>query len=224
MEHPKNLSDNEIAKNNRKTEFVRDAMPDNWLSYAEELEEAAAEVIWSCVGDVMMVEGNTKIEGKMEIKKSSFHARSYILLAGLALENVLKAIIITRNPNLISTGQLHNSLKSHNLLNLAEKINDLKFTDGEKRVMRICQDAIPYWGRYPIPLSFDGLQPAEAATEKFRQTFRQLHFRLCKLTYDAIKDGWDSGAGAMCYKIRSRRYGDEIDINEPFPWIKETKG
>lgn len=198
-------------------------MPDNWLSYAEELGDAA-EVIWNCAGEVMAVECNTKIEGNIEINKSFPHARSYILLAGFALENILKAIIITRNPNLISSGQLHNPLKSHNLLDLAKSIIDIEFTDKENQVLKICQDAIPYWGRYPIPLHFNGLQPVEAATVEFRKTFRQLHFRLCKLTYDAIKDGWDSGAGAKCHKIRSKRYGDEIDINEPFPWIKETKG
>jgi hypothetical protein len=223
MEHSRNLAVKKIARNNRKAKFIRDAMPNNWLAYAEELEEAA-EVIWSCVGDVMTIESNTIIGKKMEVKKSSFHARSYILLAGLALENILKAIIITRNPNLISSGQLHNSLKSHKLLILAKKINDLKLTDKEESLLRICQDAIPYWGRYPIPLYFDNLQPAEVATETFRQTFRRLHFRLCKLTYEAIKNGWDSKAGAVCCKIRSRRYGDEIDIKEPLLWTKETKG
>ena len=223
MDLSNNPTDKEITITNRKTEFVRDAMPDAWLSYAEELEEAA-EVIWNCVGDVMTVKNETNIEGNMEIEKFSVHARSYILLAGFALENALKAIIITRNPNLISSGQLHNSLKIHNLLNLAKTINDLKLTDKEEWVMRVCQGAIPYWGRYPVPLSFDGLKPTGAATGEFRQTFRQLHYRLCKLTYNAIKDGWDSEAGAQCYKIRSKRYGDEVDIKEPFLWRKETEG
>jgi hypothetical protein len=36
-----------------------------------------------------------------------------------------------------------------------------------------------------------------------------------------IKDGWDSFTGAKCDKIRSKRYGDEIDPNEPYPWITE---
>ena len=168
----------------------------------------------------MTVEGNVKIDGNME-KKSSFHARTYILLAGLAIENSLKAIIITNEPNKITSGKLHKSLKSHKLKDLAKLINRLSLTDKEEKVLKICQDAIPYWGRYPIPLHFNGLQPSEAATVEFRDTFRKLHYRLCKITYDTIKDGWDSGAGARCHIIRSKKYGDEIDLNEPFPWISE---
>jgi ATP-dependent Clp protease ATP-binding subunit ClpC len=33
--------------------------------------------------------------------------------------------------------------------------------------------------------------------------------------YDAIKDGWDSGAGAAVHRLRSRRYGDRVDLSEP---------
>jgi len=215
MELPENPSDRDITEANRRTEFVRDAMPDNWLSYSEELENAA-EVLWSHVGDVMTIEGESGIDGSIDLKKSSHHARTYVLLAGLALENALKAIIVTQNPALISSGVLHQSLKNHSLTRLAELIGDLQLTKVERRVLQICQDAIPYWGRYPVPLRFAGLKPAEAVTGDFRDTFRALHFRLCKRTYEAIKEGWDSGAGAKIRKVHSARYGDRIDTQEPF--------
>jgi hypothetical protein len=220
MVHSMNPTNKGVSKKNQITEFIRDAMPDNWLSYAEELEEAA-ELIWNSCNKLMSIDGNTTKNGKISLKKSSPHARTYILLAGLALENALKAIIITNAPSLISSGKLDKSLKSHKLDTLVKMIKVVELTDAENRVVKICQDAIPYWGRYPIPLQFYGLQPKEAATDDFRDTFRQLHYRLCKITYDMIKDGWDSFTGAKCDKIRSKRYGDEIDPNEPYPWITE---
>jgi hypothetical protein len=217
-----NLTDAEIDDLNNRQSFVRDAMPDSWLSYAEELEEAA-EALWEVSDNGMLVEGDTQLDGSLVVKKSSAHSRSYILLASLALENVLKGLIIASDANLISTGRLDKTLQSHKLLDLAKKIAGLVLSKDEKHILQVCQDAIPYWGRYPIPLEYKGLKPKAAANDKFHTRFRKLHFRLCKSLYEMVKDGWDSGVGAQTLQIRSIRYGDKIDLKEKLPWIKDNE-
>ncbi len=185
-------------------------MPDSWLSYSEELEEAA-EVLWSDKDNGMAIESETQFDGKWHTKKSSAHSRSYILLASLALENVLKGLIIAGNSNLISSGKLDKSLKSHKLLNLAKRVDGLVLSKGDVRILQICQDAIPYWGRYPIPLEYKGLKPIQAVTDKFHTNFRDLHFRLCKWLYEQLKEGWDSSVGPRLTVIHHIRYENEMN-------------
>jgi hypothetical protein len=207
-------SDAEIDEANRRTEFVRDAMPDSWLSYAEELGEAAA-ALWSHTEDDLSVQATDQVDGPPAVRKCSPHARTYLLIAGLALENCLKGLAVVRNPTLVREGKICKALKTHNLLKLAEMTEELRLTESDRHVLQVCQDAIPYWGRYPVPLHFGDLEPAQAATESFRRAFEDLHYRLCRRIYDAIKDGWDSGAGAAVHRLRSRRYGDRVDLSEP---------
>jgi hypothetical protein len=220
MNLPDNLTDEQIDDLNNKQAFIRDAMPDSWLNYAEELEEAA-EALWADSGNSMRIETGTQLDGSLMLtKKPSAHLRSYILLAGLALENVLKGLIIANDAKLISSARLDKTLKSHKLLDLVKRIDGLVLSKDEKRIVQICQDAIPYWGRYPVPLVYQGLQPEKAATDNFHTSFRRLHFRLCKLLYDLLKDGWSSGVGSEILEMHSERYGDTIDIKGKFPWAR----
>jgi hypothetical protein len=221
MTLPPNPTDEQIDEYNKKQLFVRDALPASWLEYAEELE-AAAEALWADSGNGMVLQAETQLDGSLLTSKVTAHSRSYILLASLALENILKGLIIANDPSLITSGSLAKSITSHKLIELAKKINGLVLSSEERNILQICQDAIPYWGRYPIPLEYQGLKPAEAASDKFRSCFRQLHFRLCKQLYDLIKDGLDSGVGAGTLNMRSIRYGDTIDPKEKFPWAKDN--
>lgn len=211
MDLPNNATDEQTEELNQKQLFVRDAMPTEWLQYAEELGDAA-ECLWVRTDCAMELAWQTTVGGGERFEKAGAHARTYVLLAGLALENVLKGMLVARDPTLINQGHLHGSIRSHKLLELAGAMPDLSLSETEQRVLSICQDAIPYWGRYPVPLRYNGLSPREAATAQFRERFRALHSRLCRSIYESIKDGWDSGVGATTLQVRSSRYGDMVDI------------
>jgi hypothetical protein len=219
MKLPENATDAQIEELNSWQSFVRDAMPDSWLSYAEELEEAA-EVLWADSGKGVLIEGNTQVDGSFVAKKFSAFSRSYILLASLALENVLKGLIIAGDATLVSTGRLDKKLQTHKLIELSRKVDGLILSEDEQHILQVCQDAIPSWGRYPVPLEYKGLKPEEAANHEFRACFRRLHFRLCRSLYELVKDGWDSGVGANTLQMRSIRYGDTIDLKDELPWAK----
>lgn len=93
-----------VATTNRRTLFIRDALPSEWLLYSQELADVA-EVIWRGGEQTRVLTtlqgpaGSSTVEGC-----SHSHARTYILLAGLALENVLKGLLIAGNRQLISSG------------------------------------------------------------------------------------------------------------------------
>jgi len=217
MDYHDNPNDAQIEDSNNKQLFVRDAMPGSWLSFAEELAQAA-EVLWAENGNGILLDSNTQLDGKFVVKKSPAHSRSYILLASLALENVLKGLLIASDARLISSGRLDKALKSHKLLELARKVDGLELSEDDKHILQVCQDAIPYWGRYPNPLEYKCLTPEEAATEMFHDCFRKLHFRLCKSLYEMVKDGWASGVGPEILQISNVRYDDTIDSRDQFLW------
>lgn len=212
------LSDEEL---NAKMVFVRDAMPDAWLNYAEELMESA-EMLWVQRDEGLRFEaegtGQAPLPGiriTQQPRKISSISRSYILLAGFALENLIKGLLVAQNPTHINRGKLSGDLKSHKLLRLVSKVEGLSLSEEERRVCQVVQDAIPYWGRYPIPLEYNGVLPEVAIDDKFRQVFLKLHFKLGKQLHGIIRDGWNSGVGPRSIKYRSAKYGDEIDYSEP---------
>lgn len=109
---PRNLSDR-----NKLQEFVRDASPAEWLEYAEELEELhdSAELLWRNEAESLRVEValNAEYQPVDEAQRISGISRTYMLLAGFALENVLKGLLVAADPSHVNTGKLSPELKSH---------------------------------------------------------------------------------------------------------------
>ena len=213
-----NLSDEELDEINAKTIFVRDAMPGEWLDYADELMDAA-EILWEKKdhGRRLYVEGfgeNTDLEKTKEPKIISSISRTYILLAGFSLENLIKGLLVAQNPSHITSGKLSGDLKSHRILNLVRKVKNFPLSKEEKNVCKIIQDALPYWGRYPIPLEFNGVLPEIAINADLRKVILELHERLSFRIYQLIRDGWESGVGPGISEFRSSKYGD-FEFNTP---------
>ena len=215
------MKDQQIDDFNSKQIFVRDAMPDEWLGYSEELADAA-EVLWNGAAESMKINitGDLANSGGL-LTKTFPHPLSYLLLIAFALENVLKATAIAANPALINTGALDKKLITHDWWNSPMVSTGWCCPMRKQNCCPPATEAIPYWSRYPVPLTHKKVQVAGAATPKLRDTFLKLHYRLCEAVHKQIKDGWDSGAGPQIGKCRSLRYGDTWDPNEPFPWAKK---
>ena len=201
---------------NNLQEFVRDASPSQWLDHAEELHDNA-ELIW-CHEDQSLrtrVVLNTDRYAVADPLRVSGVSRTYLLLAGFALENLLKGLIVLDDPCHINTGVLSRELKCHKIGVLASKVQDLTLSQDENEFCSLVTAAIPYWGRYPIPLDKRGIMPEIGMTRARRHVFLGLFDRLALRLYWAIRDGWDSGVGPKSLKMRSVRYGDRIDPKEP---------
>ena len=77
---------------------------------------------------------------------------SFMLLFGLALENLLKGIIVTKNPASFSqkirwSGKLKGG---HNIVGLCEEAG-ISISDEEKRLLEELTESIIWRGRYPVP-------------------------------------------------------------------------
>lgn len=130
------------------------------------------------------------------------------------MENLLKGLLVAASAKHITSGRLSKKLKCHKLLELAKLVPDLSLNSDEHAFCKLAQEAIPYWGRYPIPLWASGVLPETAMTIQRRDTFLGLHQRLGQKLFDQIKNGWDSGVGPRSEKMRAKKYGSEIDPNE----------
>ena len=154
--------------------FVRDGMPGEWLWIADELQEAA-EILWTRVDGGLRVAATPVVDDEGNIRtvitKFSSVSRPCVLLAGFAIENLLKGLMVAHDPSLISSGRISSHLKSHNLLCLSTRIPQLALSEEETEFCRIAQDAIPYWGRYPIPLSSNGVLPEAGLTRQMRHVY-----------------------------------------------------
>lgn len=191
------ILDEECRTANRKSEFIRDAKPNDWRSLASELREAA-DLLWNDrsnglraeVDHVADVKDGQFVEKTIARKIYSI-SRPFILLAGFAIENLLKGLIVESRPETITSGTLHDSLKSHSLEQLAGQLEGIEFSSDELKFLRTAQSAIPYWGRYPIPLNFNRVVPEVGMTEQHYQTFSVLFDRLDRELFFRIRDGWE---------------------------------
>jgi len=203
-------------------EFVRDALPSSWLEYAEELRDAA-ELIWKEADEGFRLEltldsCHQPINDPTRISKVS---RTYMLLAGFALENVIKGLLVAAEPHHVNGGVLSGELRSHKISSLVFKLKEFHISDPELEFCNAVSAAIPYWGRYPIPLEKNKVSPEIGVDERRREIFLGLFKRLAHRLYWMVRDGWDSGVGPQTVSVRSSNYGDQIDPAEPLFKPKE---
>lgn len=207
-------AENVVDSFNRLQIFIRDACPSNWLTLGEELRDAA-EKLWENSSEGFRLDA-TLDEDQHLVKVDRFQAfsRPYLLLAGFATENVMKGLLVALAPSNVTAGTLSRELKSHNLLKLAAKLDEVDFTQEELKFCRIASAAIPYWGRYPIPLESNSVSPEIALTQSLRNAFLGLFERLARKLYWTVRDGWDSGAGPVTLQLRNASY-EAIDTGTP---------
>jgi hypothetical protein len=126
------LTDDEKRTRNQISSFISDAMPDAWLDYALELKRSA-EIIWKTNDDsirlLMSEELAQDLEDIRHTKKEFLSiSRPYILLAGFALENLIKGLLVFQNPSHITRGKLSKELQSHKILILVKKIDGIELS------------------------------------------------------------------------------------------------
>jgi hypothetical protein len=211
-DRPRYVMDDESKEENDRTVFVRDAMPGEWREYANELRDSA-ELLWHDRNNGLRTEyseyvevENGELRKRTETKKVYSVSRPYVLLAGFAIENLMKGCLVASNPPLINEGKLAGELKTHKLTLLVEKIDGLSLVKDERRFCEIAESAIPYWGRYPVPLAFNNVMPEVGMDDELRRGFLSLFDRLDRKLYMEIRDGWDSGVGAKSGKKYNAKY------------------
>jgi histone H3/H4 len=78
------------------------------------------------------------------------------MLAGFAIENLLKGLLIAARTPLDKAGRF--TLKSHDLLDLSAEVG-CQLDDSNRRLLERMQEFAIWTGRYPIPLSSEPMRP-----------------------------------------------------------------
>ena len=185
-------------------QYINKGNPWEWLEYAEELH-FCSESLWQ--NDFKNEKITLKLGEKTESIKESMISRTYFLTISLAIENLLKGILIANQPEHIDNGILNKKLKTHNLENLANKVLEINFSEKETRLFEIGTNAIMSWGRYPITLSFKKPNNEIRLTSELRDTYLSLNNKLSEFLYRKIRKGWN---GPNDVKI-SGRFSPQFD-------------
>lgn len=92
------------------------------------------------------------------------------MLAGFALENLAKGVLISRNPALVEdSGRLSDSLNTHDLQALvSECLDDL--SSRENLVLEEVGTYTRWGGRYPVPLKWEQLRDRKMRARKRGRT------------------------------------------------------
>lgn len=184
------LTNEEKSKLSR---FIVDGAPGSWLSFAEELMESA-EILWEKNDGSIRSEVTHDKSKILESRDISSISRPYFLLVGFAIENLLKGLIVCDDPTTISSGKIKR-IKTHKITNLIKEISGIELTEEELNICKTIEEAIPYWGRYPIPLEASDVTPDIGVTPLTRKIIKNLYNRLANTLYLKVRDGWESGTG-----------------------------
>ena len=160
---------------------------------------------------------NSDVEG---LKEKSPISRTWVLLVGFVLENLIKGTIIAQNPNYISNGRLNTKVSDHRLLDLSEAIVDFNFTDNDRDMLNILESCIPSWGRYPIPKKIEDIKQEVPTDVDLKSTFDSLFERLDRFIYDMLKEDW-AGPHECILREYIRSEMENMDLDKQYKIIED---
>jgi hypothetical protein len=129
---------------------------------------------------------------------------TYLFLIGLSIENLLKGLIVEAEPTLIidtrhepesadlHTYELHKSLKTHDLVTLADvakrsKQCNLSFDGEENELLSRLSHFVQWQGRYPVALTSETQKSLYFRPAEDRTIFERLWERLSAALDEVIK-------------------------------------
>jgi hypothetical protein len=156
------LEEREKAKIARFSQYVFN--PEAWFRIADELEaamkllEPQIERFWECFrADAGVVE---KKDSEPPPKDSLINV--HMMLAGFAIENLCKGHLAGRltwkERKKVKVGELPKCLDGHKILKLATRTG-MTLSEFERDLLARITEVIWWRGRYPAPLSHNGIVP-----------------------------------------------------------------
>ncbi|MEO8394379.1 MAG: hypothetical protein ABI700_15410, partial [Chloroflexota bacterium] len=150
-------------------------MPLTWLISARQLrrsadvlhnvaEAASEEELKRFVDEMESDSGNITgtrylSEEEEALRLDSSLASVAIMLQGLAIENLAKGVLVSRNADdLVVGGKFKRG--THDLVKLVAECK-IPLTDKERNILEITAEYVSWRGRYLVPLNVDGLRPKE---------------------------------------------------------------
>ena len=133
---------------------LRALTPALWALNARRLKRTADLIFNAYTSDCdKMVDGVSPSElQNLEL------AGSATLLYGLALENIIKAIIIDQDPNVVKDGKLRKWLGNGHDQILLIQMTSVSLDEQQKDLLRRMTAFVEWAGRYPIPKSSEQMR------------------------------------------------------------------
>jgi len=143
-------------------QFEESAVPHSWFLVADNLH-AQAVTIRNKAGTSIM----THYSNGEELWQIDASSRASFLIAGFAIENALKGLLVYNNPDWIKNGKLDKNLKKHSLSELSGKVNDTGLVDLSffNDTLEALEDGLMSWARYPCGLNKGDTAPEKPMTE-----------------------------------------------------------
>ncbi|WP_073955771.1 hypothetical protein [Thalassospira sp. TSL5-1] len=151
------------------TEFEKMAVPHSWLLMSQELH-LQANTIFRQKGRTFIVE--TDVDSNTHQATDTAN-RTAFLLAGFAIENVIKSFLVYENPNWIANGQLNKALKDHSLTKLSQKSLLLPWRKKGIGLLEVFEEGLNSWARYPCPLYAEQIKVPRFFTASLWSSYNQ---------------------------------------------------
>ncbi|MGD0171634.1 MAG: hypothetical protein ABSB81_05880 [Halobacteriota archaeon] len=131
--------------------------PLTWLIQARKLKIAADIILTQIKKDDVLLE---RIHASELSSEGTIYRLDavYMYLAGMALENLLKGILVIRHPQLVAEDSIGPRLHQHFVDDYAREL-DLKLEPAQKELLGRIRLYIEWKGRYQIPKKSNGYDP-----------------------------------------------------------------
>ena len=190
-------------------EYIINSNPIQWIEYSEELRDSS-ELIWE---ESKRITVHNNFPSRQDRPGLS---RTYFLIIGFSLENLIKGLLISENSDYLKDGKISPEISSgHNLGKLASKISTLNFDKEELDFLKILSKAIPNWSRYPIPKRWEEKNTEKILNENIREQFLKMWDKIGFKIYNLTKDGWNGPNEVSIDNWRSSYFEGRLDFELP---------
>jgi len=130
-----------------------------WWLKASDLYQAAVSIIESYkFASATYFDTLPKLSGRVKLTPEQQKAwprlrfpQVYLFMVGLAFENLIKGLLISRNPDLVKNGKLSKKIsRGHGLSDLLNKA-EIQLSEEENIFVNRLSDSVLWAGRYPTP-------------------------------------------------------------------------
>lgn len=147
-------------------QFEEYGNPHAWFLVASELHEQAKLLKSSNQSQISRIDCAQNSNSSWNTSN-----RSTFLLAGFALENILKAYLVYEYPQFIKGGFLANGIKTHKLTKLARKSTLVPYKLRSINTLKYFEDGLESWARYPCGLNWAQTKEQELLKEKMWKNY-----------------------------------------------------
>lgn len=112
------------------------------------------------------------------------------LLAGFALENLIKAFLVFEHPEWISNGTLARPLRRHSLTELASMSKLAPYRVRGARVLRSFEAGLESWARYPCALTQAETADLSEMTEELWRGYLRVATAYATRLMGLLQKGW----------------------------------